>query len=488
MSALTEERARLELEEQREALTETMETGTLAEKLAAEAAVDVAQEAVMDIVDGRRLQENEGDVATAAEIEVAQLAIDEAKAKLDNFTNDLMCAGPECIKYDDEAACCEKCSPGQFRVEDSPDECSACAVNTRSNAGFGHSGSTDCEPCGGGTYSEEGWDHCLDCAPIFGCAAKVGMAKGDANQSTIGGDGSCETDDDCAAQAMEAGDGMVCEAQTEGRLAGKSKCVFSGTADADAGSMDQGEHGNIDSGLVFTDSTVGDDKWADSDDHKDFDVKAEDGPQTNNNPTRRLALAGGPSKLSSGGTASDTNGSTCTDGANSICTTCVIGYSGSMTNACTKCPEVQHCKYPRGHKLGPSCEKSDPLATLKCGQCSLGYFGDLCEGCPAVTGCPEANLLCNLEHNSGESFCSACDDGYFMTELAEVPKFESFEAAEMVGECTACDAIDNCEVTSCTGANGSVCAVCDDGYMAVEDTCGKLEFDAEAGVWTALKP
>lgn len=269
------------------------------------------------------------------------------------------------------------------------------------------------------------------------------MSSGQDNGDVRGGDGSCMSDADCEILGVKSGDAMVCK---------DTKCVFKATAHADAGSMDEGEHGGMDSGLVSSGDNNGDNAV-----HNDF---------------RRMLK----SKLGSGGKAT---GSSCSTADNATCDRCVIGYFGDNTSACTKCDVIHGCAHPRGHKLGPSCDGT--LQSLKCGECKHGFSGDLCEPCAEHTGCAKHHSRCHASVSTG-SVCDKCQNGYFMVPLANPPLIW---AQESFGECSVCDSIPNCLHTKCTGTGGSTCRMCEPNFQSMGATCAPLMFDKLANVWTA---
>ena len=156
---------------------------------------------------------------------------------------------------------------------------------------------------------------------------------------------------------------------------------------------------------------------------------------------------------------SEAAGVTCNDGASSICTRCVIGYRGSGTSKCSKCDEIDACKFPRGHAKGPSCSQDDNgnETELKCGECKTGFYGDLCEACDSLPGCEVESC-----ESKGASSCLKCESGYFLKDD---------------GQCETCNVIPHCLDTVCDSADASHCEMCDSGFFTAGPECAVLEFD-----------
>jgi len=165
---------------------------------------------------------------------------------------------------------------------------------------------------------------------------------------------------------------------------------------------------------------------------------------------------------------SEAAGVTCSNGDDSICTKCTFGYRGSGTSRCTKCSEIEECKYPRGNAKGPSCSQVDGGETeLKCGECKTGFFGDLCEGCDEMKGC--AKVTCET---AGASTCLECESGFYLKDD---------------GTCESCETIDHCIDTVCITADDAVCNKCKAGWFAAGPECAELFYDGPTGLWVAMR-
>merc|ERR1711988_649096 len=167
-------------------------------------------------------------------------------------------------------------------------------------------------------------------------------------------------------------------------------------------------------------------------------------------------------------------GVTCSDAESSICAACVIGYRGDGRS---KCSEIENCKYPRGHKRGPSCdyEMDDdgiPYETdLTCGQCKDGYYNgeEPCMQCAAIENCADGGVVCS---SKDDAVCVECKPGYFLTEDYT---------------CDQCGEIPHCIKTVCDSPDKSHCEQCAAGWFAAGEECAKLEFDNSLGVWVAMR-
>jgi len=444
-----------------------------------------------------------------SEVVAAQAAHSAAGVHANELADTLLCAMGTCNPDEDADACCADCAPGRYSDLSTNGECEACPMNTRSAEGFNGYGSDECTACVTGKYAEVGSDHCLACNPIFACAVKDNMTQETSKRAR---DASCdetETDDfgnlvnpdgcgehgDFAAIADARAAGVEAwPAKMEGRCAGgtalgnvasKMACMdaavsaghiyFSelakpdGTYDCES-SNDCESRDDQDSEWRVHEQPAGSMGTTEDDQHVDMekvlDEKlAELGAEMN---ARRLAFAG--AMAGGGDPDGEAAGVSCSDGDSSICTMCVIGYRGSGTSKCSKCSEIGECKFPRGHKKGPSCAGDVSVETdLKCGECKNGFFGDLCEACDEMKGCADGSLTCSAK---GNSVCSAAADGYYLKDD---------------GQCAECGAVSGCIDTVCDSADASTCRMCEAGLFAAGPECAQLEFDIQTGTWAAMR-
>ena len=446
-----------------------------------------ARPALMEEAAAALEQFTEGEyVAVQAALEAAQAASDEVMGKM-------LCATGTCVPADDAAACCSECAPGRATPEGVLDgECHECPMNTRSAEGFNGYGSDECFPCAAGKYADAGSDHCLACNPIFACAVKVGMTQ-EVSKTAILAENTSEFGDFEATADSRAGSVEAWPATLEGKCVGgtsqgnvPTKMACMGAAISAGGtyfSVLAKDDGSFDceSSASCDDRSDKDSQWrvheqpagstglTEDDTRIDMAAALDETLAELAGDARRMAFAVEAAGNEAEYADSEAAGVTCNDGASSICTRCVIGYRGSGTSKCSKCGEIDACKFPRGHAKGPSCSQDDNgnETELKCGECKTGFYGDLCEACDSLPGCEVESC-----ESKGASSCLKCESGYFLKED---------------GQCETCNVIPHCLDTVCDSADASHCEMCDNGFFTAGPECAKLVFDPVVGVWTAVR-